>query len=81
MHLLVDDFILGGNSIVFTSGSSVNSTSCFIFTPVNDVFIEEDEMFTFIPSTGDSRAVIMDQRSTFSIVIYDNDGELAKIIT
>lgn len=76
------DFNIEDISIIFPSNSSINSTLCFIFTPVNDEIIEEDERFTFSPTPANSRDVYLDGPfAVYTIVIYDDDGNNNAVLT
>ena len=71
--MYVDDFNIEEDSVVFTPDSASNSTACFSFTPVDDVIIEDNEMFGFYASARNERDVF--ESSDISITIYDDDGK------
>jgi hypothetical protein len=74
-YYFVDDFTIEGNSAVFPLNSTMNSSACFTLSPVNDEFIEEDEVFMFNLRTADERDVFKANVSDLILVtINDNDG-------
>ena len=71
-----DDFVIEEITITFTPDSSINSTACFSFAPVDDQSIESDELFIFSPITANSLDSFIDGPSpTFDITIFDNDSK------
>ncbi len=74
MHACTDDFNIEEASAVFNSGYTINSTACFTFSPVNDVIIEEDEVFIFTPNTAIARDIFMNGPSLITVLVHDDDG-------
>lgn len=63
--------------VSFQSHDTLNSTVCFTFATIDDEIIEDAEMFIFHPMTENDRDIFVGGTSAaFSIVIYDNDGEV-----
>lgn len=69
------DFMLSSSVVYFNASSSVGETRCVQFLPINDLIVEADEVFTFQAVARNSLDVFTNNESTFSVIIYDEDGK------
>ena len=67
------------NSVFFPPGPVMQgATACFTFEPRQDRFIESNETFVFVPSTGNPLDTFLPESNNFTIEIYDDDGNIAR---
>lgn len=69
------DFTIVEDSIVFTPRISLYNTSCFTFLPINDEFVEDLEVFTFVPIATNDLDIFSPTSATFNVEVYDDDGK------
>ncbi len=60
---------------MFPSNSTINSTACFTFSPVNDDITEDNEVFVFSAYPVNSLDEFLVDSSDFSITVNDDDGK------
>lgn len=72
--LYLGDFMIEDYMVEFDSSSEVNDTKCFVFSPVQDTAVEEDELFTFKVVTTNPLDTFEDGNNGFSLTIKDDDN-------
>ncbi len=70
--LFADDFSLAGETLVFNT-SNTSQTRCSLFTPLDDLTVEDTECFYFHMTTGNERDIFNNR--DIQVCILDNDGK------
>ena len=75
IYITAADFMLDTTMASFNSSSVVGDQRCFVFDPVQDTIVEDDELMTFDVMAANE----LDGFSTsnFTLTIRDDDGEQA----
>ena len=72
--LTTADFIVDTYTVYFFPGSVNSTQQCIYFTPVNDEIVETNETMSFEVAAANNLDMFVEEGSTFSLVVYDDDG-------
>ena len=67
--------MIGTNATYFNAGSPLNDMRCFVFEPVQDDLVEDDELMSFQASASNPLDTFTNGQDGFGLTIVDDDGK------